>query len=413
MGATSDLLKKELENSIPKEEFTFAWTPEDIDQALYGRVQVIEALANVGVLYGAPHGKLYEMATEGESNLSSRVAVRTRKYGDGLKSHSKERPSGYVRMLCPLRLRTRLLGALPIEMTGERDLMEISTVRIDDKPVECLIAWLPSLRNMLLRTMRNPDFNSMLNRCLETQSLAMANMLSSKYRNCFEIIDPEGVMMIGDIYSSSAAHMGSEFVENAVIGMLLGTYDADSVIAHMLSLRDWRKCREWQEQWHQLVIKSLDAKKNIIVHRSGWSDKLLAGDQLQQDISKVGNSGSRLLRFILEQAGANFSKMALQIGSNMGFGNAVWPEKCDVAQDILTQMTQPAKGLWPVVGIRMDFLVTRQASLLRKHLTVQYGKDKEMQRETKAYWDDYEANNTSDFEDHGNRDYDPFFDDED
>lgn len=412
LGQTVERLKAAfaLMKGAPEGQFHLSWKPDDIDSAMQGRLRVCDALSDTGLLYGAPLNKIAEMAAEAQSSLSRSVTKKTTKYGDGLHTKMEQRPKGFVQLGVPARLTSRYIYQLPVDLSGSRDLMDFRTVDIKGKGVECLVAWLPSLRNMLLRALRRPDFNSLMSGWLSEQQRTVEAMGSAPFAKCHEILNPEGTITFQSL-SSVLPATNAALAENLALGLLLSAYDPDSLIGSLISRRDWRKCREWQEKWNLKVVAEARRKLETIVGRAKWDIKLEARWRLQSDLVMSGAKGHRLLRFILEEASANYARAFRQTGRRLGIDPAQgWPEESHIAPAAISILEEETRNVWPVVGVRMDFFVARQAALLRRHLN---GDLRNRQEEGLVeYREDYEKHNESASENELFADYDPFEDEE-
>lgn len=411
LGCTVERLKSALiqAGTMPIKQFDLRWTPDDIDLAIQGRLRVCDALGEAGLLYGAPLNKVAEMAAEARSSFSRAIVKKQTDYGDGLHSEAEQRPKRFVQLAVPTRLRSRYLSQIPLDLSDCRDQMDFRRVDIEGKNVECLVAWLPSLREMLLRILQSSELNHLLSKGINVQQEAVEALRSHPFQRCLEILNPEGVMSV-DILRDGLAALTNTDYGNLVLGMLLSAYDPDSLIGSMMSLADWQQCRQWQENWNERVITEAARHRETITARVKWDDRSEAAEQLNADLALSSRKGHRLIRFIIEEAAVNYAQ-AFQRAANrleINFFTNGWPEEPLLLQKAIPILLEETSNLWPVVGVRMDFFVARQASLLRRHLGGEWSEQRE--EGWVEYREDFAQHNNPEREDDMSADHDPFED---
>lgn len=167
---------------------------------------------------------------------------------------------------------------------------------------------------------------------------------------------------------ASAGDLMGSVANNLAVGMLITAYDADSLIGRLVSESDWRKCGDLQQQWSDLVLWALRQNREKIVNLGGWDDLKLAREVLDNYIGSLCSHRSRLIRYIIEQAAVNYTHAMLRVSQAMGFNSLNWPDAKQVGRRVVKMMAQEIEGWWPVVGIRLDYLVQGHGKMLRRHL---------------------------------------------
>jgi len=367
LGATNEKLWEILKTPNLLSNLKIEWTEAELHAALERRLRVCDALAGAGLLYGAPQNKVGEMVNKGEATISRRLLSKSLIYGDGLNTYEGKRPLANIALGLPIRLRPKYLRALPIDAPMGRQFIEIQKVEFEGKLVDCLVAWQPQIRDMLLRALRNPDLNALHAQWVSAQERAIADNRLETYRESVEIVNPEGTMRLDEFHlSSTAAKLG--FLQKLAIGMLITAYDADSVVGRLISLRDWRACGQLQQKWTDEVVTQISNNSGPIIALAKWADGEMAAKVLQKYILAMCASKSRLIRFIIEQAAVNYSRALLRTSRGLGLNCSGWPDNAGESPDLIERLTREMEGYWPVVGIRLDHLKTGVGHWVRRHL---------------------------------------------
>lgn len=245
---------------------------------------------------------------------------------------------------------------------------------------------MPQLREMLLRALRNPSFNELHSRWVAAQERAICEHDLDANRHFVEIVNHEGSITLSD-YAKPSDDDSAGFVLNSLaVGMLITAYDADSLIGRLLSLRDWRTCGDLQKEWSDLVLLALHNNRGKITNLAEWDHLEEAEDFLGEHIKSLGGHRSRLIRYIIEQAAVNFTHAMLRVSRAMGFSSLNWPDEPNVDLSVSEMMAQEMEGWWPVVGIRLDYLIRGHGKLMRRRLRRKASKEKRIMKKVELEW---------------------------
>lgn len=389
LGATNRRIREALADPSPINSFTHLWAEEDLHSALQGRLRICDALAEEGLLYGVPQNRAGEMAGKGGVSISRRLLQKDVAYGDGLSSWKGERPLRNVALGVPAPLKSKYLMQLPMDVSKEKPFIGLRVVEFKGQKVECLVAWLPQLRDMLLRALRTPVFNELHCRWVAAQERAIAAHNLGAYRDCVEIINPEGIMQVGNLSAPrpEGTAAGLSVADDMAVGMLLTAYDADSLIGRLISLRDWRHCGELQAKWTDEAHSILHQNSEKIIRLAGWGDIEAVRKALEKYLGKLKKSQVRLIRFVIEQAAVNFSRALLRTSDSRGISKLEWPDDAKCYDSVFGMMAQKMEGWWPVVGIRLDHLIRRHGKMMRWYLLKNRpDKEKKKQKMIELEW---------------------------
>jgi len=314
LGDTGRKLLSMAEHPSALARFTLQIKDDDIREALAGRLRVCDALANEGLIYGAPLTKLSEMANRASGSFSRRQMQRSVAYGDGLDSKDGKRPTGNICLAAPIRLNPSLLQTIPISVSDRKPFIKIEQVKFADKNVECLVAWLPQIRDMLIRILNNPNLNARLTEWTKIQEKTITSLGSHSNSACFEIINPQAMILVGkdgknwlddaDPGQCNQSTDGYDFRasrRDMAVGMLMTVYDPDTLIGRLMSEEDWEECRRWQKDWSDQVFLQVSKNSAKIISSANWNNRDVA-EQILGKLLENRILANRLIRFILEQA---------------------------------------------------------------------------------------------------------------
>lgn len=387
LGATNRRIREALADPASTKSISISWTEDELHAVLQGRLYICDALADEGFLYGVLQNKVGEMADKAEATISRNIAGKDLDYGDGLNFWKGERPLKNVALGVPARLNSKYLMPLPMDVSKEKPFIGLRAVEFKGKKVECLVAWLPQLREMLLRALRNPDVNELHSRWVAAQERAIAAHDLEALRDCVEIINPEGSMQVGNLATPLPEGASAELsvASNMAVGMLLSAYDPDSLVGRLISLRDWKKCGDLQKEWSDLVLVALHQNRGKIVNLAGWDDLELAQKVLGDYIANMCGHRSRLIRFVIEEAAMNFTRALLRTSGSRGSSKLDWLDDAKSCASVSGQLSQEMEGWWPVVGIRLDHLIQGHGLLVRRHLRSVSEREKKQKKVEQDY----------------------------
>jgi len=379
MGSSVALMENALSDPKPTKSFHLSWNAEDINAAVMGRMAVCDRLAGEGFLVGAPQTRHGEMANRTSSPISHKLLARDYIYSDGLEpAQSSKQELG---LTIPTRIPHKLFQKLDVDWRDRKDFLGIEMLTFDDKEVECLVAWLPSLRQVLLHSVEQNRLLKIHNRWISAQSECIQMLGNVRHPRCTEIINPAGLMTL------SATSKSSAMKRDLLLGLVITTYDSDFLVRHLMSEANRKEFSLVQEQWLKLMVGQIENKANRgrILRLTDFSKWDLKEEALNEYIFHIKVNGSRLIRFVIEQAAVNFSNQLLTTARKHGIDPTHWPEESEISKDVIASLLQEGSDYWPAVGIRMDSLLIRSVQKTLNRARYRWRKARERNEMEQAY----------------------------
>ncbi|CAN5628288.1 hypothetical protein BH18VER1_BH18VER1_15710 [soil metagenome] len=361
LGITAEWLKERAEEHTVRRQLSITWRPDQRHDALAARMHVCDALAAAGLLYGAPLSKIAAMGSKENEPISRRLLAKDSVYGVAVESApTKQR----VQLGIPTLLVSNHLCAVGGSLGNEASVRE-EKIDFDGKLVDCLVASLAPIREMLLRALEQPLLNERLAEWLKTQDVALAVLPDGPYLSCASIINSKANVTLEKAWGEwrREGQSKDDSRANLAAGLLLTLYDADFILRHLITDDDRKTCDSLNGVWRNEVANLLEKWRVGMISNElkGYSEQAREAVVDCFNTLAVECSESRVIRFFLEQAAARFSALVRDASPSAGMlANAADPMAS------LMKIVPGFDAYWPRVALRHDFLFVDFRGRLRR-----------------------------------------------
>lgn len=375
MESTVQRMQQALGTHAPGHCFNLRWSAGLIDQVVQARLAVADAIFDAGALMAAPQARLGVMGRRIETRMGYANLKRPAIYTDGAGAREVGNTRSTVGLAVPAILPQTLYTKLDARTWRKREpFIGIETTRYKDgKDVETLVAWLPDLWDRLAsRCSRQKRLDALHEKLVGAQEGALRRLPDSPHSACYPLIDPKGFIRLPKTGFVSAAGKTQE--RRLGLGMVLTTYDSDMIVSWLLDEKDREVCLRHQMRWLELVVLTLEqsANKSRIVRKAGGRFAHTE-ETLNRYLQHVKMTGNRLVRFLIEQAAADFSLCLVRAARRLRIDGSQWPEQ-GVTRNALPVILEETRDYWPVAALRVDHLLQHAASQVRKRLCCDWKK---------------------------------------